>query len=265
MNTKARIKSIREVANLDSSITGFPSFQLDDLIIAEDLDFDLPKNIRLGHLAEKVVSELIHSSSNCEILYENVQIIEQQQTIGELDYIIKNKQTHQCFHLELAYKFYLLDPSLSSHLIENWIGPNRNDSLSDKLKKLESKQFPLLYHKKTTQQLSDLNLQTMEQRLCLLASLYVPYNFKGMLPIAIQIAVKGYYINLAKFLSIHQEDNQYYLPSKKEWGIDPSTNEIWHELIPIEKTLKINIEEKQAPLCWQKKGDEYAQFFIVWW
>ena len=82
MNTKARIKSIRETANLDSSITGFPSFQLDDLIIAEDLDFDLPKNIRLGHLAEKVVSELIHSSSNYEILYENVQISEQQQTIG---------------------------------------------------------------------------------------------------------------------------------------------------------------------------------------
>jgi hypothetical protein len=49
--------------------------------------------------------------------------------------------------MELAYKFYLFDPSISSEPINNWIGPNRNDSLQEKLEKLKTKQFPLLYHK----------------------------------------------------------------------------------------------------------------------
>jgi hypothetical protein len=34
--------------------------------------------------------------------------------------------------MELAYKFYLFDPSISSEPINNWIGPNRN-SLQEKL------------------------------------------------------------------------------------------------------------------------------------
>jgi hypothetical protein len=34
--------------------------------------------------------------------------------------------------MELAYKFYLFDPSISSEPINNWIG-NRNDSLQEKL------------------------------------------------------------------------------------------------------------------------------------
>jgi hypothetical protein len=65
-------------------------------------------------------------------LYENIQVIEDKKTIGEIDFIIEDKNTKQVIHMELAYKFYLFDPSISSEPINNWIGPNRDDSLQEK-------------------------------------------------------------------------------------------------------------------------------------
>jgi hypothetical protein len=44
--------------------------------------------------------------------------------------------------MELAYKFYLFDPSISSEPINNWIGPNRNDSLQIRKKKAISFVIP---------------------------------------------------------------------------------------------------------------------------
>lgn len=265
MNAKSRIDSILKTTSLDTSVTGFPTFNLSQLKLQNELDFELPTNIRLGHIAEKIVSELIKTATNYKVVYENVQIIEEQKTIGEIDFILEDLKEKQLIHLELAYKFYLLDPSISSNPLKNWIGPNRNDSLSEKLEKLRIKQFPLLHHKATAATFDAIALNNISQALCLLASLFIPFNFKDSLAPTYQKAVKGYYVNLATFVSLHNIEKNYYLPSKKEWGMNPDTNETWHEFINIVETLKINMHEKQAPLCWQKQGAEFINFFIVWW
>ena len=72
MNTKSRIASILNTKSLDSSTTHIPAFDLSNLILPRDLDFPLPTNLRLGHLAEKVVSNSITSSSNYNILFEMI-------------------------------------------------------------------------------------------------------------------------------------------------------------------------------------------------
>ncbi|MFT6112272.1 MAG: hypothetical protein ACJAXV_001059, partial [Bacteroidia bacterium] len=146
MKTKSRIISIVNAYSLNSSIAGISTFRLSQLNLSTDLEAKLPSNVRLGHLAEKVVSKLIKSSTNYTLLYENIQILEDKKTIGEIDFILQEVHTREITHVELAYKFYLYDPACSSEPIKNWIGPNRNDSLQEKLDKLEKKQFPLLYH-----------------------------------------------------------------------------------------------------------------------
>ena len=83
MNTKSRIDSILNANCLDLNTTGLPSFHLSKLHLQEELDFALPTNIRLGHLVEKIVSELIKLSANYNVLYENIQLIEEKKTIGE--------------------------------------------------------------------------------------------------------------------------------------------------------------------------------------
>lgn len=265
MNSKSRIASILNADSLDNTITGVPTFDLSNLQIQNEFNFKLPTNIRLGHLAEKVVSKLIQNSTNYNIVYENVQIIENQKTIGELDFIIEDIKNEQLIHLELAYKFYLFDPTISSEIIQNWIGPNRNDSLSEKLDKLKIKQFPLLYHSCTALQLENINLSTVSQALCLLVSLYVPYGFKTKLSFAFEKAIKGYYVNLETFINLDNSEKLYYLPSKKEWGINPTENEIWDDYNAIEGELQLRIHEKQAPLCWQKHQGIFTSFFIIWW
>ena len=265
MNTKSRITSLLKTATLDSAVTGFPTFDLSRLELPTVLDFELPTNLRLGHLAEKIVSHLIQSSMNYKVVYENIQILEQLKTIGELDFIIEDIENNQLIHLELAYKFYLFDPSISTQTTYNWIGPNRNDSLMEKLDKLKTKQFPLLYHPCTASQLADVDVKTVSQALCLLVSLFVPYDFNPILPPVYQKAIKGYYLNLETFISLDCADKSYFLPSKTAWGIDPQENEMWYDYHTIKDQLAVNMSEKQAPLCWQKQKGNYIAFFIVWW
>ena len=265
MKTKSRIASILNSNCLDSSITGIPSFELSQLNLPIDLDFQLPTNLRLGHLAEKIVSESIKSSSNFNVLHENIQILEDKKTIGEIDYIIEDLTAKKTIHLELAYKFYLYDPNISSKSINNWIGPNRNDSLIEKLYKLKNKQFPLLYNSNTKSELETINISEVSQALCLLVTLFIPYDYKANINPNYEKAIKGYYINLEKFKNLNDSGKTYYLPSKKEWGMNPSENLIWTDFKRIEEELIKCLNEKQAPLCWQKQNDSYTVFFIVWW
>ena len=265
MKTKSRIESILKANSLDFSITGLQTFNLSELKLETDLDFQLPNNIRLGHLAEKIVSELIKASTNYKVLYENIQLIEDKKTIGEIDFIIEEIITKQVIHMELAYKFYLFDPSISSEPINNWIGPNRNDSLREKLEKLKRKQFPLLYHKRTKSKFDDIVIDNVRQALCLLVSLFIPYEYKASFSPIYKKAIKGFYLNLETFTSLDNSVKAYHLPSKKEWGMNPSEHEIWTDFKGVEKYINRSIKEKQAPLCWQKYKDSYLAFFIVWW
>ena len=264
MKTKSRISSILNASNLDFSITGLQTFDLSELNVVTDLEFQLPTNLRLGHLAEKIVSEFIKASTNFKVLYENVQIIEDKKTIGEIDFIIEDKNKKQLIHMELAYKFYLFDPNISSEPINNWIGPNRKDSLKEKLEKTKRKQFPLLYNDYAKSQF-DIAIDEVSQALCLLVSLFIPYEYKGNFNPVYEKAIKGYYLNMEAFIGFDNSEKTYYIPPKKEWGMDPSENEIWTDFNGVEKHINTCIKEKQAPLCWQKNKGTYSAFFIVWW
>lgn len=266
MESKARIVSILETQVLDLPRFGFEPFYLTDLILPNLPEIEIKENLRLGHSVEKIVSDLIKASTNYKILYENIQIKEGNQTIGEIDFIIEEIKTKQLIHLELAYKFYLFDPSLSSRPFNNWIGPNRNDSLKDKVAKLKNKQFPLLYKPQTKAILTAIATVVIKQKLCLLTSLYVPYQTEVPLAPEYQKAVKGYYIKFDLFKKVvAYKNNYFYIPAKKDWGINPASNEEWYSYQEIEMQLHTAIAEKHCLLFWQKNNDTYAEYFIVWW
>jgi hypothetical protein len=262
---EVRIRSILSAASLDSSITGLPSFYLSQLKLPTGLDFPLPPNLRLGHLVERIVSHLIKASANYKMLDENIQLIEDGRTIGEIDFIVSNIDTQEVIHLELAYKFYLYDPSISSDEIDNWIGPNRNDSLIQKLDKLKSHQFPLLYREGARARLDEAKPDTISQKLCLLAHLFIPYQSDLRFSDAYRPAIQGYYLNYKDFLGMDHSDKTYYIPQKTEWGVDPSDNQRWDNLHQILPHLDRSMADNQSVLCWRKHNGAYSALFIVWW
>lgn len=265
MIAKSRITSILNTNNLDYSVTGFQPFDLSSLALPTHLDFDLPTNLRLGHLAEKIVGKLIKASTNYKVHYENVQLKEEKRTIGEIDFIIEDLLLKQLFHVELAYKFYLFDPNISDEPIRNWIGPNRNDSLVEKLAKLKSKQFPLLHHPSAQTAFHTIDLDQVSQALCYLVSLFVPYEFKAKLDPIYSNAVKGYYVNRETFKSLHHPAKTYHVPTKTRWGMEPDENETWGTLSEVETALNTSLDAGQAALVWQKMDNTYSALFIVWW
>ena len=265
MNSKQRIRSIREAKTLDTSITGFPTFELSQLELNTDLDFQLPINLRLGHLVERIVSRLVNASSNYKLLYENLQIRNNEKTIGELDFIIQEYSSGQTLHVELAYKFYLYDPSISDQMINNWIGPNRKDSLIEKLVKLKRHQFPLLFMNNTRTRVKEIEIDKTEQALCLVALLFIPYKSEAKFNIEYKRNIKGYYLDVETFRALNHSGCKYCIPDKRAWGIEPATNKVWYNLDDMQQRIDSVLEEKQSLLCWRKEKETYTQFFVVWW
>lgn len=264
MNTKARIASIFQAETLSEKITGFPVFSLKQLQCDENMNLELPIRMRLGHMVERIVEELLKGSSNFKVLHENVQIIENKRTIGEIDFILQETETQKVIHMEFAYKFYLFDPKISNDSINNWIGPNRNDSLIEKLQKLKERQFPILYTPQVKEQLFEIHHE-IQQELCLLTSLYIPYQYKHDFAPEYKKAIKGYYMHWTEFKDLDHSQIQYYIPDKKEWGIDPSENSIWFNYKAIQDQIHLRTQKKQSPMVWSKREELYEVFFVTWW
>lgn len=265
MNSKSRISSILETTCLDVSITGMPNFDLSQVEGNGVFDVELPTSLRLGHLAEYIIARFFEFSLNYDLLFESLQLVENKQTIGEIDFILKDLNVNRVIHVELAYKFYLLDPKLSQYSIKNWVGPNRNDTLKNKLDKLKKKQFPLLHHPVTKSNLQGIPVEEVSQALCLLVNLYVPLGYEGGLNPLFQKGVKGYYLDFETLIKQHKPNMSYCLPTKKEWGINPEENGLWFDFDRVLESIKTSLHEKQSVLIWQKQHDKMTEFFCVWW
>ena len=222
----------------------------------------------LGKRIEGFFGYLIKRSSGYRIIAQNLQIIQDKITVGEIDFIVEDINAGESLHIEMVYKFYLYDPAINKEIYK-WIGPNRKDSLHQKIKKLKEKQLPLLFHKETCRTLAALgiNNKQLKQLVGFKARLFVPYNMLGkILPLINNSCICGYWIPSAEFNKKRYSESKYFLPQKADWPIDPSLHDEW-EPFPIiyEKVSELNRKEI-SPLIWMKTPEgEFQRFFVVWW
>jgi len=222
-------------------------------------------NLRLGQLVEQFVFEELKQFESIKILSENLQIInEDKLTIGELDTLILDNE--KPLHLEIQYKFYLFDNSVGQTEIEHCIGPNRKDTLTQKLKKLKINQLPLLYHKTTKRYLQQLNLDTknIEQQIYFKAQIFMPFGERIHLKTLNNDCVYGFYFNFKdlKFFKSYK----FYIPKKLDWLVDAHPNVDWQNHVQILPQLETFYAEKYAPMLWLKSSNgEIKKCFMVWW
>lgn len=230
-----------------------------------DLNERIEDNVRLGKRVERFVHSELNQHENIEILLENTQIKQEKITIGEIDCILK--QNDMPIHLEIIYKFYLYDPQMGSTEIEHWIGPNRKDSLEQKLNKLKEKQLPLIYKFQAKKVLDGIHVKPEDiiQRVCFKAQLFTPYQEdKDPFDRLNKSCLRGFYINYANLDQISQ--CQFYIPTKADWLIEVHKQVNWISILQFKETISPQIHEKRAPLCWIKYPNGVtSKFFVVWW
>jgi hypothetical protein len=223
------------------------------------------EKIPLGKRVERFFEFYIQNSNRYELTNHNIQIIEDKNTIGEIDFIIKDIKKDKYKHIELVYKCYLYDDSCETEL-ERYIGPNRDDTLIKKLTKLESKQFPLLYHPITKKYLKDIDIDEVGQELCLFANIFLPKRlYDVQLPLINNSAIKGFYIDFEEFKQDEYKTLQYHLPHRYDWVTIPNANYPYISYAEVFEEVEYFIKFKKSSLIWMKEGNTYKRFFITLW
>lgn len=97
----------------------------------------LEKNHRviLGKYAEELLHFFFKYSPFYNLVEHSLQIMQGNRVVGELDFLVQDKERKCFYHVEFAVKFFLSAGIDSSY--RNWIGPNGKDSLSLKVDRLK--------------------------------------------------------------------------------------------------------------------------------
>jgi len=148
-----------------------------------------------------------------QLLGHSIQKIEGSKTLGELDFLILNKDSQQIEHWEVALKYYLGEADL---LLEQWTGLNREDTLSTKLYHFTNKQFQFP---------QALNFEIQQRFAVLKGQLYLPIklNSKQSLPDWINLNRRlGYWGTTIPHSSFYRLERQEWLCPNKQPSSDPA-------------------------------------------
>jgi len=273
-NLKTQFLAFINTNSLFQEIDGLQQFEFDQNEI-DNLDFsqlEITKRLTLGNRVERFFEFYINESKNYELVKNNIQVIKDKHTIGELDFIIYDRKEKRYIHIEHVYKFYLYDETVENE-IDRYIGPNCNDTLVKKLTKLKEKQFPLLYKDETKKYLSDLDIEinqnNIEQKVCFKGNLYLPLHLKNTkLPILNDLCVRGFYINKEKFLRDEEfKKYEYFKPIKFDWICDASINDTWFSYDEVYDSIKILLDDEKSTLVWMRDTEKNItkSFFVTYW
>lgn len=264
-NIQKRYEGFLETPSLwqKTSLFGLKSFILTPKFTKINIDID--ENQRLGKYIERFVSYQLQQESDIEILAENVQIYRDKLTLGELDCVLL--KGNALIHLEIVYKFYLYDERVGQNEIAHFIGPNRKDSLIEKLNKLSEKQLPLIFSQESKNHLKSVGIFTenISQQVYFKAQLFIPFSEKKpKLNVLNNECIVGFYISANQLKLV--ANNKFFIPSKKDWLLMPHQHVSWMSFEEFSLKATEYFLQKYAPLCWIKfNNGEMKKFFLVWW
>ena len=96
-------------------------------------------NPRLGLYFETLYDALLTHLLGWQVLARNLPIRAGGLTLGELDFVVRNPNTGEVEHHEIAVKFYL-GYQAQPHGPAQWLGPNPADSLEGKAHRMQDEQ-----------------------------------------------------------------------------------------------------------------------------
>lgn len=227
----------------------------DDFSVGED------GAMRLGHMAERYFAAWLEAHPRYERRVQNLQVISDGQTLGEIDFIVDDLRAGETLHIELAYKIYVL--RITDEDAE-WVGPNGKDSLHGKLQKLRSRQFPLASHPVCRKALSALGIapEALQSAACIKGQLYVPRGYRGPLPDGLNPeAVAGAMMTRAEFESRDFGHVDFLVPSGADRMVHPrGANAEWTDKAAAVRTLS---QSDRAAMTWVRDAEGGFERLVV--
>lgn len=265
---------------------GLRQFEMPEIEMASFTPTPIPTNLRLGHQIEYIFKQLLDHSSAYHVLAHNIQIKKENITIGELDFILEDLQSDKnslhknlssprlesdnkpLLHVELTYKFYIIDPSISEP-IHRLMGPNRKDMFFTKMEKTRDKQLPLLFSPEGKKSLATLNITANEliQETAFLGQLFIPYGVDrpSIRPLNTNCIV-GFWVSFDAFNTTTFQKYTYYIPHKYEWLQAPREDVIWKNHFDTLMDINMRLINERSPMVWIRKQEGiFEKCFVVWW
>ena len=258
----------------NNSFTGIepyilPHFKYEE--IEESLkEIVLPNTLVMGKRMEHFFKAVISESSDKALIAHNIQLHQNKTTLGELDFLIKDLTKNKMLHVELMYKIYVYDPTFPTEIeMQRWIGPNRKDSLIEKLEKVKNHQLPQLHSSAAKQFLETLQVsaETIDQHICFKAKLFIPKHLEAyQFPVINNQCIVGYWYTVKQFNAEMTEAYKFFAPEKQDWPSDPENNNTWITVAEINKEIQAMHLQKKSPLIWiSKPTGEFESAIVVWW
>jgi len=230
----------------------------------------------LGSYFECLWQFFFEFNPDWQLLAHNVQVIENKQTLGELDILANHKQTGAT-HLELAVKFYLQHPHHDGALSKHWLGPQCRDRLDIKLGKLNDKQFPFLRHSAAMNALMERQLPMPKQQgLVLKGYLFHQWKNPFTLPLeANKQCLMGQWLHESNIGQLVKGHENWLIIEKPQWlGAVISSTDGQNTLLSasqaastVQKHFLQSLHKHALMLVKvQKKGEhliEFQRFLIV--
>ncbi len=174
----------------------------------------------LGPYFESLWKYAIEQSRNLELIYHGLQVRRNNRTLGEFDFILRNKRNNRLVHQEIAVKYYLGVPLPSTQYPDQsaWFGPNSIDRLDLKLAKLLDQQVHLSDHPESQAHLTDLNLGQPVKQMLLKGYLFQPMGESLLLPpYGNPDATPGEWLSFDQLEELGKLCNQWQILPKLHW------------------------------------------------
>lgn len=141
--------------------------ELDELLAGQ-------KDRRMGKYFETLWFYWLSHNPRYQIIANNLQMIVEGETLGEIDFIVYDKLTDQTMHWEVAVKFYLgVD---DTRVMSNWHGPNLRDRLDLKVQHLMQKQSVFTRNDQVSRWLEQQGISIDQCTVILKGRLYYPWK-----------------------------------------------------------------------------------------
>lgn len=223
------------------------------------LDEKFEGSTLLGKYFEALIEFIIREDEQLELIYHNEQLIVDKRTLGELDFVFYDRSNGQLIHLECALKYYL--GHHESRDLQNWIGPNKRDTLYNKVEKLKE-QSAWLQDKGIRSHFEALPPDTPVRSYCLLLGYLIPPNHATELRPhhANRLEHSITWISATEFIE-KQSNHRYALIPKINWlspknRVQLSTPAEHDELISICR----KIENGEHYAIWVQREDGKDMF-----